>query len=157
MSMDLQGRPFGGEIKLNPSAVRLSRPALAQAGRNLREEKEIRMDDVVIRHNPEWDRFEVLVGGRVIGKAAYKDYDGGPQRIFYHTVINEEYGGQGLAGKLATEALDQTVGAGLNIVPVCPYIKKFLSKHPEYADRATATTTAHLKFLETALAQTVRA
>src|SRR5438093_12473036 len=98
------------------------------------------MDDVVIRHNPERDRFEVLADGRVIGKAVYKDYDGGPQRIFYHTVINEEYGGQGLAGKLATEALDQTIAAGLNIVPVCPYIKKFLTKHPEYAPHTTATT-----------------
>jgi uncharacterized protein len=111
------------------------------------------MDDVVIRHNPERDRFEVLAGGHVIGKAAYKDYDGGPQRIFYHTVINEEYGGQGLAGKLATEALDQTIAAGLNIVPVCPYIKKFLTKHPEYAAHTTATTPAHLQFLDAALEQ----
>lgn len=115
------------------------------------------MDDVVIRHNPEWDRFEVLVGGHVIGKAAYKDYDGGPHRIFYHTVINEEYGGQGLAGKLAEEALDQTVAAGLKIVPVCPYIKKFLTKNPQYAGHTTAPTPAHIEFLETALAQRSRA
>ena len=48
-------------------------------------------------------------------------------------MINEEYGGRGLAGKLAAQALDETVAAGLTIVPVCPYIKKYLGKHPGYA------------------------
>lgn len=112
------------------------------------------MSDVTIRHNPDRERFEVLVAGTVIGKAAYKEYDAGdsPQRIFYHTVINEEYGGQGLAGKLATAALDETVAAGLRIVPVCPYIKKFLTKHPEYGGSIVATTPAHLDFLSGALA-----
>ncbi len=117
------------------------------------------MLDATIRHNPDRERFEVLVAGNVIGKAAYKTYDGGgaPQRIFYHTVINEEYGGQGLAGKLATVALDETVAAGLTIVPVCPYIKKFLTKHPEYGGSTTATTPAHLEFLNDALAARARA
>jgi predicted GNAT family acetyltransferase len=117
------------------------------------------MTDVTIRHNPDRERFEVLVAGNVIGKAAYKTYDAGvsPQRILYHTVINEEYGGQGLAGKLATVALDETVAAGLAIVPVCPYIKKFLTKHPEYAAGTVATTPDHLEFLSAALAARARA
>jgi predicted GNAT family acetyltransferase len=116
------------------------------------------LNDVTIRHNPDRERFEVLVAGNVICKAAYKEYDAGtaPQRIFYHTVINEEYGGQGLAGKLAKVALDETVGAGLGIVPVCPFIKKFLTKHPEYADHTTATAPAHLEFLNDALASRAR-
>ncbi|WLQ04998.1 GNAT family N-acetyltransferase [Arthrobacter oryzae] len=117
------------------------------------------MTDVTIRHNPERERFEVLVAGNVIGKAAYKTYDAGdsPQRIFYHTVINEEFGGQGLAGKLATAALDATVADGLAIVPVCPYIKKFLTTHPEYAGSTAAITPAHLEFLSGALAARARA
>ncbi|HEY8700744.1 MAG TPA: GNAT family N-acetyltransferase [Arthrobacter sp.] len=114
------------------------------------------MTDVTIRNNPGRERFEVLVAGIVIGKAAYKEYDAGqsPQRIFYHTVVNEEYGGQGIAGKLAAVALDETVEAGLAIVPVCPYIKKFLTKHPEYASNTAAVTPAHLEFLNDALART---
>lgn len=112
------------------------------------------MNDVTIRHNPARQRFEVLIGGNVIGKAAYKEYDGGwsPQRIFYHTVINEEYGGQGLAGRLAEVALSETIDEGRAIVPVCPFIKKYLVKHPEYATGAAATTPAHLEFLDTARA-----
>ncbi len=112
------------------------------------------MHDVTIRHNPERQRFEVLTRGNVIGKAVYKEYDDGvaPQRIFYHTVINEEYGGQGLAGKLAKVALDETVDEGRAIVPVCPFIKTYLGKHPEYAAATAATTPAHLEFLNAALA-----
>ena len=116
------------------------------------------MNDVTIRQNPDRKRFEVVVAGNVIGKAAYKDYDGGssPQRIFYHTVINEEYGGQGLAGQLATVALDETVSAEMGIVPVCPFIKKFLTKHPEYADSTVRVAPAHLEFLDSALAARTR-
>jgi predicted GNAT family acetyltransferase len=116
------------------------------------------LSDITVRHNAGRQRFEILDAGVVIGKAAYKEYDGAgsPQRIFYHTVINEEYGGQGLAGQLATAALDETVSAGLGIVPVCPYIKKFLTKHPEYADKAVRVAPAHLEFLDTALAARTR-
>ncbi|MET3172561.1 UNVERIFIED_ORG: putative GNAT family acetyltransferase [Arthrobacter sp. UYCu721] len=95
----------------------------------------------------------MLVAGNLIGKAAYKEHDGGgsPQRIFYHTVISEEYGGQGLAGKLAKVALTETVDEGRAIVPVCPSIKKYLGKHPEYAAATVAVRSAHLEFLNAAL------
>ncbi len=112
------------------------------------------MHDVTIRHNPARHRFEVMTSGTVIGKAVYTEYDGGasPERIFYHTVINEEYGGQGLAGKLAKVALTETVESGRAIVAVCPYIKKYVRKHPEFAEAAVAITPAHLEFLNDALA-----
>ena len=116
------------------------------------------MTEITVRHNAGRERFEILDAGNVIGKAAYKEYDGGgsPQRIFYHTVINEEYGGQGLAGRLATVALDETVSAGTGIVPVCPFIKKFLAKHPEYEGRTVRVAPAHLEFLDSALAARTR-
>jgi uncharacterized protein len=116
------------------------------------------LSDITVRHNAGRQRFEILDSGNVIGKAAYKEYDGGeaPQRIFYHTVINEEYGGQGLAGRLATEALDETVKVGVGIVPVCPFIKKFLTKHPEYAGSTVRVAPAHLEFLDSALTARTR-
>lgn len=117
------------------------------------------MIDATIRHNVDRERFEVLVDGGVIGKAAYKTYDdgGSPQRIFYHTVINEEYGGQGFAGRLAEVALNETVSEGLRIVPVCPFIKKFLTKHTEYAESTTAPRPAHLEYLNAAIVPAARA
>lgn len=117
------------------------------------------MNDATIRNNPDRKRFEVVVAGNVIGKAAYKDYDGGssPQRIFYHTVINEEYGGQGLAGKLAAVALDETIQSGFRIVPVCPFIKKYIAKNPGYAADTVPVAPAHLEFLNGALSPQARA
>jgi predicted GNAT family acetyltransferase len=115
------------------------------------------MSEISIRHNTDRSRFEVLDGDSVVGKAAYLEYPADKtQRIFYHTVINEEYGGNGFAGELAAYALDETVDAGLTIVPVCPFIKKFLRKHPEYAENVTAVAPAHLEFVNTALSRRSR-
>jgi predicted GNAT family acetyltransferase len=109
-----------------------------------------------ISNNPQRGRFEVLDAGTVIGQAAYVDDVGAGQRIFYHTEINEEYGGRGLARMLAAQALDETIAAGLTIVPVCPYIKKYLDKHPDYAAHVVPPTPAHLRFLSASLAQRSR-
>lgn len=106
---------------------------------------------ITIRNNPDRLRFEILDGDTVIGHAAY--VDDGTRRIFYHTVVDEKFGGQGFAGRLAAYALQATVAAGLEIVPVCPYIKKYLESHPEYADSVRAVTPALLGVLKSALAQ----
>jgi hypothetical protein len=53
--------------------------------------------------------------------------------------------------------LDETVSEGLGIVAVCPFIKKFLTKHPEYADHSTAPTLAHLEYLNAALVPAAKA
>ena len=110
---------------------------------------------ISVRNNPERSRFEVLDADTVIGQAAYVDDVGAGQRIFYHTVIDEEYGGRGLAGVLAAQALDETVAAGLMIVPVCPYIKKYLGKHPGYAANVLARTPAHLELVRASLAHNI--
>ncbi|WP_127125108.1 GNAT family N-acetyltransferase [Georgenia sp. SYP-B2076] len=101
---------------------------------------------ITIRHNSAAHRFELLDEGRVIGEADYLPFDGaaGGQRIFFHTVVDEEYGGQGWGSRLATVALEDTVAAGMTIVPVCPYIHAFLGRHPEFARHAVAVRTEHL-------------
>lgn len=94
---------------------------------------------ITVRNNPDRHRYELLDGGTVIGTAHWMPFEGpeGPQRIFYHTTVDEAYGGQGLGSALAREALDDTTAAGLPVVPVCPYIKKWLAEHPDHpADRA---------------------
>ena len=110
---------------------------------------------ITIRNNPDRPRYEVLDGDTVIGQAAYVD-DGEGHRIFYHTVIDKAYGGQGLAGRLAAHALDETVADGLKIVPVCPFIKKYVRKNTQYAGSVQRPTPALLAVLDTALAQRSR-
>ena len=113
------------------------------------------MSEITIRNNPARLRFEVLDGDSAVGQAAYVD-DGATHRIFYHTVIEDGYGRQGLAGRLVAHALDETVAAGLKIVPVCPYIKKYLGKHPQYDGMIQKPTPALLAVLKNALGQHAR-
>lgn len=76
------------------------------------------------------DRYEIVVHGEVAGFTEYLDQ--GAQRIFFHTEVDERFAGQGLAGILVHEALTGTVAAGRRIVPVCPYVAKYVGKHHDF-------------------------
>ncbi|GAA1772209.1 GNAT family N-acetyltransferase [Kocuria aegyptia] len=101
---------------------------------------------VTVRNHPDRQRYELLDGETVIGAADWVPFEGadGPQRIFYHTTVDDAYGGQGLASVLARRALDDTVGAGLVVVPVCPYIKTWLRKHPDHQQHTAPVRPEHL-------------
>ncbi|MGE9807901.1 MULTISPECIES: GNAT family N-acetyltransferase [unclassified Janibacter] len=76
-------------------------------------------------------RFEITVDDTLAGFASYLDVEN--QRIFFHTVVFDAFGGQGLAGRLVDVAVAETSDAGLRIVPVCPYVATWLTRHEEYA------------------------
>lgn len=78
------------------------------------------------------DRFEIRVDGVVAGFSQFMDV--GSQRIMFHTEIDKQFGGQGLATKVVQEALEQTRADGLRVVPVCPFVKKHLRKNPGFED-----------------------
>ncbi|MFJ2065499.1 bifunctional pirin family protein/GNAT family N-acetyltransferase [Streptomyces albidoflavus] len=101
----------------------------------------------VVRRDDARHRYEILVAGEVAGFTAYRDHDG--RRVFYHTVVEDAYAGQGLAGQLVTHALTEVRDNGGRIVPVCPYVKKFLTKHEEYADLADPVTPEILQWVRT--------
>ncbi|USQ77445.1 GNAT family N-acetyltransferase [Ornithinimicrobium cryptoxanthini] len=84
------------------------------------------------------DRFELTVDGTTAGFAQFVDHDG--SRVFYHTEVFPEFGGQGLAGVMVKEALGATREEGLRIVPVCPYVKKYVTKHEEWTDHVDRPT-----------------
>lgn len=92
---------------------------------------------------------EVEHGLDEIGEESYLDFDseGSRQRILYHTAVSEKYGGLGLASVLVRHAVDDTVAAGRSIVPVCPYVVKWLTKHPELSEHVAKVTQAHLEAL----------
>lgn len=96
------------------------------------------------------DRGEQLTDRTVIGEESYLDVDteGAAHRIFYHTGVLESYGGQGLASVLVRAAADSTIAAGRQIVPVCPYVVKWLAKHADIAEHVAEVTPAHLAALK---------
>lgn len=77
-------------------------------------------------------RYEILVEGERAGLTAFRDRGG--QRVFYHTEIDDAYAGRGLAAQLVGQALADVRAQGKRIVPVCPYVAKYLTKHGEFAD-----------------------
>lgn len=100
-------------------------------------------DEPVVTHEPDRHRYVIQVDGRQAGLEAYVDH--GKQRIFYHTEVDEAFAGRGLAGTLVAHALADTRNAGLRIVPVCPYVKKWLGSHHDVDDVVDAATDEHLR------------
>lgn len=93
-------------------------------------------------HNASKNRFEIHDADTVIGRADYV-VAGDGQRVFFHTEVDEAYKGQGLAQRLAEAALGDTVREGGRIVPVCPFIVRYVAKHAEYAEHVDEATPAH--------------
>lgn len=93
-------------------------------------------DEPSITRERDPDRFEVAVDGQVAGFAQFVDTDlhGSGARVFFHTEIGEAFGGRGLAGAVVHAALESTRAAGLRVVPVCPYVKKYVATHEEWSD-----------------------
>jgi uncharacterized protein len=74
--------------------------------------------------------YTIAVDGKPAGHADFADR--GDQRVFYHTVVDPEFGGRGLATILLEEALGAARDAGKRIVPVCSMVETVLKKHPEF-------------------------
>jgi predicted GNAT family acetyltransferase len=87
---------------------------------------------VRVKHDVAAQQYEVYVDDRRAGLAGYRDEDG--QRVLTHTEVDPEFGGRGLAGRLAKRALDDAREAGLRVVPQCSYMAKYIERHAEYAD-----------------------
>ncbi|GAA2807801.1 GNAT family N-acetyltransferase [Kitasatospora sp. CM 4170] len=86
----------------------------------------------VVQPAEERNRYEILVDGKLAGFTEYRDH--GTQRVFFHTVVDEEYAGRGLASVLVREALTDVRATGRHLVPICPYVAKFLTKHDDFTD-----------------------
>jgi uncharacterized protein len=87
---------------------------------------------VTVADVPELSRYEARVDGEVAGFADY--HRRGDLVVFTHTEVDSEHEGQGVASVLAREALDDVRRRGLKALLRCPFLSKWVTKHPEYAD-----------------------
>src|SRR5438270_2245819 len=79
---------------------------------------------------PDASRYELRLGGRLVGLAAYRRRDG--RIAFTHTEVDESCEGRGFGGRLAAAALEDARRHGLDVVPLCPFIARYIERHPEY-------------------------
>ena len=92
---------------------------------------------VTVADNPMENRYEALLDGEVVGISQYELT--ADAIVFLHTVVAEEHEGQGVGSAIARYALDDARARGLRVRPLCPYIRGWLERHPEYADLIRAS------------------
>jgi predicted GNAT family acetyltransferase len=90
------------------------------------------VDEARVVDNPESRRYELWLGEALAGVIVYRPR---PDALaLVHTEIDPAYEGQGLGAKLVAAALDDVRRRGLKIVPLCPFVRSYLERHPEDAD-----------------------
>jgi predicted GNAT family acetyltransferase len=88
-------------------------------------------DDIAVVHNTAARRFEVTVDGQL---AMSKYLLAGDKMVIEHTEVPEALEGKGIAGRIVRTALDFARAQKLRVLPLCPYAKAWIGRHPEYQD-----------------------
>jgi predicted GNAT family acetyltransferase len=85
-----------------------------------------------VRDNLERARYELVVDGSVVAFVQYNMRGG--RLILVHTEVDPARSGHGLASQLVKGALDDIRARALCIVPICPFVERFIQRNPQYDD-----------------------
>ena len=86
-----------------------------------------------VRDDPGRQRYEIVDETGTPG--AFLEYMvHGTVADFVHTHTLAGFEGRGLASALVHGALDDARRRGWQIRPYCPFVRRYLGKHPEYLD-----------------------
>ncbi|WP_017614515.1 GNAT family N-acetyltransferase [Nocardiopsis salina] len=83
-------------------------------------------------NRPDERRYEIISDGEVAGYSEYILTN--DLMTFTHTEIDTAFEGKGLGGTLVRGALDDVRGRGLSVLPLCPFVKGWIERHPDYVD-----------------------
>ncbi len=86
---------------------------------------------ITVTNNETERRFEAEVEGQRATSAYLR---AGDRIVFTHTEVPEALEGRGIANALTRTALDYARAEGLTVVPLCPFVRAYLERHPEYHD-----------------------
>jgi uncharacterized protein len=92
-------------------------------------------------------KYTIAVEGKTVGLASVADRDN--QRVFYHTEVDDQFEGRGLASILVADALRATRADGKRAVAVCPMVAAFIKKHDEFSDITDPATPEILRWAQT--------
>jgi hypothetical protein len=86
-------------------------------------------------------RFEVSLDA----ETAYAEYRLAAGEItLTHTEVPKAFEGRGVASQLARAALGYARAQGLKVIPLCPFMAAYITKHPEWRDLVKASCRARL-------------
>ena len=87
--------------------------------------------DLQVVNNEAEGRFEVRLGDQL----AYTEYRLLKTGILFpHTEVPPAFEGQGVGGKLVRAGMAFARERGELVIPVCPFVAAFITRHPEYHD-----------------------
>jgi predicted GNAT family acetyltransferase len=87
--------------------------------------------DIVV-DNRLGSRFELQIDGEVAGYLVYRR--DGDSVSFLEVTTDPRRAGQGLGLVLVRQALNAVSAEGLSVLPVCPFVRDFIRRHPVYLD-----------------------
>jgi uncharacterized protein len=79
-------------------------------------------------------RFEVTVAGTLAELVYRRRAD---RLVLVHTEVPDALSGQGIGGALVQAALAEAAAGNLTVVPLCPFARGWLQRHPEAAAAVT--------------------
>jgi len=86
-----------------------------------------------VENQPDRSRYALLQDGEVIGVAEYRLHE--DAIVFTHTEVDPAKREKGMASTLVQTALDDVRDhSERRVIASCPYVKSWLSEHPDYAD-----------------------
>ncbi len=92
--------------------------------------------DTSVVDNRQAGRFELQVDGETAGYLTYERHDDTVSLTELTTDLRRA--GQGLGLILVRKALDAIGAEGRSVLPVCPFVRDFIHRHPVYLDLVPA-------------------
>jgi predicted GNAT family acetyltransferase len=87
---------------------------------------------VHVQNNQERSRYELLDADEPIAVMSYTV--NGDTVTITHTEVDRAHRGRGHAEQLVQEALDDIRDTEMYVQPLCSYVRRFITDHPDYAD-----------------------
>jgi predicted GNAT family acetyltransferase len=92
------------------------------------------VSDPQVTDNQAGSRFELHLDGQLAKLTYHHNRD---RLVLLHTEVPGQLEGHGLAGALVTAAIARAQRDGLTLVPLCPFARSWLERHPGAADGIT--------------------
>src|SRR5258708_27776475 len=97
------------------------------------------MSDVAATDNQDSSRLEIRADGQ-LAELIYRTRAG--RLILVHTEVPEALGGRGIGGELVRAAIRKAKAESMTLVPLCPFARSWLERHPDEAETVQIDWTA---------------
>ena len=86
-------------------------------------------DSVQVTNNEAAHQYETRIEGQ-LARLVYRQT--GDRIVFTHTEGPSTISRRGVGSQIVRSALDDARAQGLQVVPVCPFVRAYIERHPEY-------------------------